>query len=221
MSIKKTLLLAGMALAVVSALVASPAMAEEFELSNWTMEGKAESKERAVAFEGQVKFSLLGGGIECKVHKTKTTNIGNKTSSTGTVHIKITRTTCKGSGFLFSGCEVESVEETNEAETLTRDYHVTKTKPSGKRETVTTKPRTRFKMKNCAAAELIEFEAPAAVGTPDNASAIKSVSLAAEEGKAYLDDPEHESPVEMEETATLNVVGEIEGKPAAGTFGIE
>lgn len=106
MSIKKMMLLAGMAMAVVA--FAAPAMAVANEMTD---EGTPVAAGTEAQLSGTAKFTsiifFVESGIECNVHATLTA----ETAETGQTEFEITTSSCKGFGFL-NGCEVVADELT-------------------------------------------------------------------------------------------------------------
>ncbi len=216
MKIKICLLMVG--IATIAAVVANGASAEEFELVNWKMGGVTYSKEFEFELLGTEKWGNAEGTFSCTVHKKVTANTGGKSSTTGVTHVEVTKETCAGEKGRFEHCKVESLGNTGASGTYTEEYHLTKTKPSGKVETVWTKDNTRF---NFGGAECnavwSEFFYPTVAGTPNNTSAISTDTVFAS-GEEL--DSWHEGAISSTEEGSLSVKGEIEGKSASGTMGI-
>lgn len=219
MKTKIGLLLAGMAVAVIAAVVAGGAAAEEFEPANWKMGGETYSKEFEFELLGMEKWGNAEGNFECEVHKKVTANTGGKSSTTGITHVEVTKGTCMGEkGGRFENCKVKSLENTGAAGTYTEEFHLTKTKPSGKLETVWTKDNTKFNFEGAGCkAVWSEFFYPSVAGTPNNTSAISTETVSAS-GEEF--DSWHEGALSSSESGSLSVKGEIEGKAASGTMGI-
>lgn len=189
---KKILLLAGMALALVAFAAPAVAAAQDTLLDNGATVADKEAE-----LSGEIGFSSLGGGIDCTAHAKITIN----SLVVRVVSLNITTSTCKGTGGL-SGCTVTTDSVTNLPWTVD-----VLTKPSRLTITNVTIHNTLSPTvgKVCSPKNLtVEFASVTA--TPDNAAAIKKVTIEGE-GTATIEGVA----VEAEASGSLSVVGANSG----------
>jgi hypothetical protein len=196
MSIRKTILLVSVALSAIA--VTAPAYATAAE---WAHEGKSLEKDVTLTLQGNVGFEAksLNSEFVCAVH---TTMDLIKTSATGQVKtFEITTDLCAGTGIL-AGCEVVKDTMKGLAWTSHAAYPVV----------TITDVTADFEFKpipgqNCAITT-VPVSVPKMTATPNNAAAIKSVSLSGE-GTGF-------GGVKLQTFGELTVQG-----AASGTYGVK
>lgn len=217
MNTRRLLSLIG-ALALATVAVAIPALAEEATQVGWTMEGKAETKAREIGFSGSAEFAPeAGSGTGCTVEGKVTANSKGEPAGTGVFHLRLIGESCEGFGG-FATCKLEKIGGTDAEGTRNFPYHLFTTKPSKTRVLVVTNAELNpLYNTGCPGGREVTLKFPQLVATPNNAEAIKSLTIKGE-GTSIIDGVEKGPSTTA---GTLSITGESEGKPNAGTFGIE
>ena len=216
MNIKKAMLLATMALATISAALATSAMAETEGF--WSDKGTKLTGAAEFTLEGKEKFNTLGNGIECKVKAVVTANEGGVVSSTGKVHLSFPNATnqCVGFGATFKKCKVENIENTSASGDLTFIYHLTDMSGGGRAIVVTeVNFSTIFENKGAELCpdKTMLIAVPKIQAIPNNGLELSSVTFEAE-GTAQVDGGEAQPNV-LTTVEPLKVLA-----PNVGTYGI-